>query len=241
MISLFTDFSAADIYVGQVKMVLGEFAPEVVINDLFNDAPNFKIEPSAHLLASLSVRFPPGTVFLCVVDPGVGSSRDAVVVLVDTLWFVGPDNGLLSVIAARHSNVKFWRVTWLPEYISHSFHGRDLLAPIAAWIAKGEFPTDKLESVAGLTTNLAAGDLSAIIYIDHYGNALTGIRAEGVNVDRQIAINGFSIGYARIFSDVDFGQPFWYENSIGLIEIAVNCGNAAEKLGLQVGVGLTIN
>jgi len=241
MISLFTDFGTSDIYVGQVKMVLGKFAPDVVINDLFHDAPNFQVESSAHLLAALSVRFPPGTVFLCVVDPGVGSSRDTVVVLADIFWFVGPDNGLLSIISARLPNVKFWRITWRPENISNSFHGRDLLAPIAAWIAKGEFPSDKLESVVGLTTNLVAEDLAAIIYIDHYGNALTGIRAEGVNSDRKIAINGFTIGYARIFSDVDVGQPFWYENSIGLIEIAVNCGNAAEKLGLQVGVGVTIN
>ncbi|TCV83775.1 SAM hydrolase/SAM-dependent halogenase family protein [Sulfurirhabdus autotrophica] len=240
MIALFSDFGSADIYVGQIKMVLSKLAPEVVVNDLFHDAPNFDVVSSAHLLSALSVNFPPGSVFLSVIDPGVGSSRGAVVILVDSWWFVGPDNGLMSVVAARHSNVKYWRINWRPEHFSQSFHGRDLFAPIAAWIAKGEFPSDKLESMTELSVNFSENDAFSIIYIDHYGNSFTGIRAVNLAFDREILINGVAVRYANTFSTVEVGHVFWYVNSLELVEIAVNCGSAASLLNLRVGTELTI-
>src|SRR5215510_10038563 len=101
MIFLFTDFGSADIYVGQVKAVLAERAPRVPVIDLLHDAPPFNIRAGAHLLAALSTRIPRGSVTMAVVDPGVGGRREAVAVLADGRWFVGPDNGLLSVLAAR--------------------------------------------------------------------------------------------------------------------------------------------
>lgn len=101
MIVLFTDFGADDLYVGQVKAVLAHTAPGVPAIDLLHAAPNFDIESSAHLLAALYPKFSPGSVFFAVVDPGVGGARDAVVMVADGYWFVGPDNGLLSIIAAR--------------------------------------------------------------------------------------------------------------------------------------------
>src|SRR5262245_57403907 len=100
MIVLFTDFGADDLYVGQVKAALLSEFPAAVIVDLLHDAPNFRVEPSAHLLAALQERFPRGGVFLAVIDPGVGGAREAVVVQADGRWYVGPDNGLLSVVAA---------------------------------------------------------------------------------------------------------------------------------------------
>lgn len=240
MIALFSDFGSADLYVGQVKMVLSELAPDVVVNDLFHDAPDFNIVCSAHLLSALSAGFPPGSVFLSVVDPGVGSSRGAVVILADSWWFVGPDNGLMSVASARHKDVKYWRIIWRPENISQSFHGRYLFAPIAALIAKGEFPSDKLESITELSINLSADDAFSIIYVDHYGNCLTGIRSVNLAFDRVILINGVAVRYANTYSIVDVGQAIWFVNSLNLVEIAVNCGSAASLLNLKVGMGLTI-
>src|SRR5512140_3370099 len=96
-IFLFTDFGAADIYVGQVKAVLQQRASTVPVIDLLHDAPAFNVQASAHLLAALSLQLPPGSVALAVVDPGVGGVRDAVALLADGNWFIGPDNGLLSV------------------------------------------------------------------------------------------------------------------------------------------------
>ena len=176
-IFLFTDFGAADIYVGQVKAVLQQRASNVPVIDLLHDAPAFNAQASAHLLAALSMQIPPGSVTLAVVDPGVGGARDAVALVADGNWFIGPDNGLLSVLAVRAKACIYWRITWRPEKLSASFHGRDLFAPVTAAIARGEFPAGKAESVARLSVDFGGNDLGEIIYIDHYGNAFTGLRA----------------------------------------------------------------
>ena len=107
MIVLFTDFGADDIYVAQVKAALLEHLPAgTVIIDLLHRVPNFHVRAGAHLLAALQHRFPVGTVFLTLVDPGVGTDRDAVILQADSKWYVGPDNGLLSVVAARATKPK---------------------------------------------------------------------------------------------------------------------------------------
>jgi len=100
-IVLYSDFGSSDLYVGQVEAVLDRYAPGVRVIHLLHDAPSFGIEASAHLLAALSQKIAKGHVFMGVVDPGVGSDRGAIVVCADGRWFVGPDNGLFSVIAAR--------------------------------------------------------------------------------------------------------------------------------------------
>jgi S-adenosylmethionine hydrolase len=236
MIALFTDFGGDDIYVGQVKVaLLRHAAADTTLIDVLHTAPNFNPTAAAHLLAALQGWYPPDTVFFSVVDPGVGSEREAVVLQADAQWFVGPDNGLLSVIAARAAHARTWRVTWRPAMLSASFHGRDLFAPIAGWVSRGELPADKLSETACLRVQLPADDLAEIIYVDHYGNALTGLRAGAVAKHARLDIVGNQLAYARVFSDAAVGQPFWYENSIGLVEIAVNRGSAASQLGVAVG------
>jgi S-adenosylmethionine hydrolase len=232
---LFTDFGAADIYVGQVKAVFARLAPGIGIIDLTHDAANFNVRAGAHLLAALATQSPSGSVTLAVVDPGVGVARDAVVVQAGGNWFVGPDNGLLSVVAARAAAYSAYRVTWRPERLSSSFHGRDLFAPVAAALACGESLKDKAIAVDRLQVEFGADDLREIIYIDHYGNALTGLRAHAVARDTCLAAGGISIGYARVYSDTPAGALFWYENSLGLVEIAANGSSAAAKLALSVG------
>lgn len=236
MIALFTDFGADDIYVGQMKAALLRHAPSgTPIIDLLHRAPNFDARAGAHLLAALQARFDRGTVFVCVVDPGVGSSRDGVVVAAERKWFVGPDNGLLAVVAARAPSVKAWRITWRPEGLSASFHGRDLFAPVASRIASGKLPLDLLEKVEGLQVQLGPADLAEVIYIDHYGNALTGLRRSVARQGTVLLVGGERLATARVFAEVPPGAPFWYENSIGLIEIASNRASAAGLLGLRVG------
>ncbi|WP_233887070.1 SAM hydrolase/SAM-dependent halogenase family protein [Paraburkholderia flagellata] len=236
MLALFTDFGADDIYVGQVRVALLQHAAAgTPIIDVLHTAPNYDSQAGAHLLAALARWYPPDCVFLAVVDPGVGSERDAVVLQADGQWFVGPDNGLLSIVAARAARTRAWRIKWRPAALSASFHGRDLFAPIAAWVSRGELPPDKLVERRGLRVQLDAGDLAEVIYVDHYGNALTGLRAGNVPRNARLGIADADVEYARVFSDAMAGQAFWYENSIGLVEIAVNRGSAALQLGISVG------
>lgn len=235
MLVLFTDFSLHDPYVGQMKAVLHRQAPGVPVVDLLHEVPAFDLAAGAHLLAALDDLFLPGEVFLAVVDPGVGGDRRAAVLEADGSWYIGPDNGLLSVVAARATKTRIWEVLWRPEKLSHSFHGRDLFAPVAARIAAGDFPKDWLNPVEGLHVKLDAGDLGRVLFIDHYGNAMTGLRAMNVPTSARLEAKGRLLHYARVFSDVMPGDAFWYGNSEGLVEIAVSSGNAAEQLGLRPG------
>lgn len=235
MIVLFTDFGTRDPYVGQVKARIHELAPAQQLVDLLHEAPDFNAHAGAHLIAAFAPGFPPGTVFLCVVDPGVGTGRDAAVVMAGGRWFVGPDNGLLSIAAARDSDSKIWRISWMPESASSTFHGRDIFAVIAALIAKGEFPADKLEARSKLHVEFDAGDLPRVIYIDHYGNAWTGQRATGLPQSTRFVAKGAEFRHADTFGAVEKGEGFWFGNSTGLVELAVNRGSVAAKLGLKVG------
>ena len=241
MILLFTDFGADDIYVAQVKAVLLQHAPAgTPILDLLHRVPNFDARAGAHLLAALQARFPAGSVFLSVVDPGVGSTRDAVVLEADGKWYVGPDNGLLSVVAARAGKARTGRIVWRPQDVAASFHGRDLFAPVAAWIAGGSLTPDKIEETAGLKVQFGADDLAEVIYIDHYGNVLTGLRSGNVSRSAKIEAGGRLLAYARVFAEVPSGNAFWYEDSLGLIEIALNRGSAAELLGVRIGYSIGV-
>jgi len=228
-IFLFTDFGSADLYVGQVKAVLAAQAPRVPVIDLLHDAPAFNIRAGAHLLAALAARIPAGSVTVAVVDPGVGGPRGAVAVLADRRWFVGPDNGLISVTAARAARAEVYAIGWEPRMLSASFHGRDLFAPVAAMLASGKRRAAKLGKRKGLSVSLGAGDIAEVIYADHYGNLLTGMRAAGVPRERKVAIKGRKIAHARVFEAAARGQLFWYENSLGLVEIAAN-GASAQRL-----------
>ncbi len=235
-ILLFTDFGSGDIYVGQVKAVLQGLAPGVAVIDLLHDAPAFNVRAGAHLLAALADRSAPGSVFLAVVDPGVGGARSAVVVEADGRSYVSPDNGLLSVVAARAHRSDCRRVVWQPPQLSASFHGRDLFAPVAAKLAaEGGLPEDWLARSGGLEVEFGGDDLPEIIYVDHYGNAHTGLRARGMARAASLVVGARRLAYARVFSEVAEGEAFWYENSQGLVEIAVNRGSAAQVLGLKIG------
>jgi len=232
---LFTDFGSSDIYVGQVKSVLHRHAPHATVIDLANDLPPFNVRAAAHLLDALKNVFSDGSVFLCVVDPGVGTARGTLVLEADGRRYVGPDNGIMSVVAARAVQTRLWSIAWRPAQLPDSFHGRDLYAPVVARIAAGALASDCLRPLPVLGTSFGADDLEEIIYIDHYGNACTGIRAARAPRDTALVAGGRRIDRARVFGDVPQGAALWHENGHGLVEIAVNCGSAAEALQLCVG------
>jgi len=235
VIVLYTDFGCCGPYVGQVRAALHARAPRVPVLDALNDAPSFGIEPAAHLLAALVPLYPRGCVILAVVDPGVGGPRDAIVVRADGRSFVGPDNGLLSVVWQRAGERHCRRIAWRPVRLSTSFHGRDLFAPVAAALALRRVPREWLAAKRAPAVMLDAGDLGRVIYVDHYGNAMTGLRAAGLAPTVRLRAAGRMISRAGTFGEARPGAPFWYQNSFGLVEIAANGASAARKLGLRIG------
>ncbi len=240
MIALFTDFGLTGPYTGQVKAVLAREAPGVPIVDLFADLPAGNPKSAAYLLAAYAAWFTPPIVLLAVVDPGVGGTRRAIVVEADGRFYVGPENGLFEPVLRRAGSVHGWEIVWRPESLSASFHGRDLFAPVAARLAvRGPDPAMLRETEIRRMPDWP-NDLPEIAYIDHFGNAMTGLRAAVLSPEAQLAAGGHVLDRARTFSDVPPGAAFWYENANGLAEIAVNSGRAGEVLGLEVGSPVTI-
>lgn len=235
MIFLFTDFGYTASYMGQMTAVLARAAPDVPAVTLTAHAPAFAPGLAAHLLAAEAHIARPGDVVLAVVDPGVGTDRPALALRADGVWFVGPDNGLLAVVASRARRVEVFVVTWRPGRLSASFHGRDLFAPVAAALAR-----DDTAGLVPASTWVGVGerpdDLDAVVLIDDYGNAMTGRRAATLGADaRATCGRGERLPHARTFADDTAATGFWYENAIGLAEISVRCGSAAARFAIAVG------
>ncbi|MEM7226326.1 MAG: SAM-dependent chlorinase/fluorinase [Pseudomonadota bacterium] len=240
MILLFTDFGLEGPYIGQVKAVLQEAAPGVPVIDMVSDAPPFDAEASAYLLAALAPAYPTGSVILAVVDPGVGGERAALVLEADGRWYVGPDNGLFALVTRRADAKRIWQATWRPDVLSASFHGRDLFAPLAAAIARGQRPPAGCEAAALTIGADWPDERDRVIYVDRFGNLMTGRRAAALPAESRLRCGPASLRRARTFGDVARGQAFWYENANGLVEIAVNQGRADRTLGLGVGDAIAI-
>ena len=234
MIFLFTDYGLQGPYIGQVETVLHQLAPNEKIIHLMTDAPRNKPKESAYLLSSLISRVPEGAILFCVVDPGVGSDEDKPVMLkIDGRWYVGADNGLFDIVARHAGEIEAHEITWRPDSLSNSFHGRDLYAPVCAMIVSGQEVSSS--SFSWQDRHHWPDDLNEIIYIDHFGNCMTGIRADSLDKQLVLRVNHQDIVNASTFSDVKEGEALWYENSNEMIEIAVNQGSAAEILQLNIG------
>jgi len=253
MIVLFTDFGLGGPYLGQVKAVLHVDAPNVAVIDLFSDAPAHDPKASSYLLGAYCEGFPDASVFLAVVDPGVGGERRALVIRAGKYWYVGPDNGLAEILIRRQetetemeNSIDVWEIIWKPDRCAASFHGRDIFAPIAARIACGEDPDAGTGCFRRLEPSLIRrsdwpDDLPEIVYIDHFGNAMTGVRSGSLEAGQSLAIDGISLKQVETFTDVPPGDMFCYGNANGLMEIAVNQERADEKMGLEIGKMISIN
>jgi len=235
LICLVSDFGPGSPYVGQVLAVLSALAPGIPVVDLMSDAASWRADLAAYLLPGLMRDLPGPAVLVCVVDPGVGSDRRALAVEADGHWLVGPDNGLLAVAARRTHRARVLRVDWRPARLSDSFHGRDLFAPVGAALAMGR----DLDCTPVALRELVGSDWpdqrSAVVYVDGYGNLVTGLEAASVPRHSIFELGGRQIGYARVFSEAPVGTPFWYENALGLVEVACNQGRASDLLGVVAG------
>jgi S-adenosylmethionine hydrolase len=240
MIFLFTDYGLEGPYIGQVETVLHQLVPNEKVIHLMTDAPRNKPKESAYLLSSLISRIPQGAVLFCVVDPGVGSGEDKPVMLkIDGRWYVGADNGLFDIVARHAKEIEAYEITWQPKSLSNSFHGRDIYAPVCAMIVNGEEVHSS--PFVWLNKHHWPDDLNEIIYIDHFGNCMTGIRASSLDEQLVLRVEHQDILNAKTFSDVKKGKALWYENSNGMIEIAVNQGSAAELLELKIGCHILLS
>jgi S-adenosylmethionine hydrolase len=247
IITLLTDFST-DGYVAAMKGVILGINPQATLVDVSHEVPPQDVRHAAFVLATACPYFPPGTVHLVVVDPGVGSERAALAVRAAGQLFVAPDNGVLSLALAggyeevvRLTERRYWR----PQP-SRTFHGRDIFAPVAAHLSLG-LPLAALgESAAELvqlprSTPSRRPDgawLAHVIYVDRFGNLITDMRPEPEWLDR---LAGAQVGGAIVndvvgtYADVPSGAPAILVGSAGYLEIAIRDGSASAEFRAGVG------
>jgi S-adenosylmethionine hydrolase len=239
MLYLFTDFGYEGPYIGQMKSVLVQHLPHCQVIDLMHDVPSFNIKSGAYLLSAVSRQLPQDSVIVAVVDPKVGSKQKGVVLRADYRWFVGPDNGLFDIVADHANSCHWYDIVYQPVELSCSFHGRDIYAPVASKIlledTSDSFLSPLLKPGHLPMRQFPKSDLREIIYIDQFGSLMTGLRANMMGEKSTLNFLGQKLIRANTFSDVDIDQAFYYENSQGLIEIAVNCGSAQQYFSANIG------
>lgn len=250
IITLMTDFGQEDGYVGAMQGVILSICPTATLTTLTHDVPPQNVPAAAFVLYQAFSYYPPHTVHCVVVDPGVGSKRRAIAIRTDHGIFIGPDNGVFTLIlTAADVNILEAVTLTNPAYqlpkVSATFHGRDIFAPAAAYVAGG-LPLSRLgPSAINLVRLNYASKAEAknkhcrVIHIDHFGNLILDITAQDIENPDQV---GFTIGNTVIsplshtFADVEAGQLLAYPGSTrDHIEIAVRNGNAAKRLGVQLG------
>lgn len=229
---LVTDFGLNGPYVGQLHAAVLSVAAQVPVIDLMHDMPSMRPDLAAYLLPAICRYLPERSVIVAVVDPGVGGARLPVIAELGGRRFVGPDNGLFSRLEGDR---RVWRIDWRPPALSNTFHGRDLFAPVGARLAAGlEIPRTPVPGQA-LIGDDWTGRLERVVYVDDYGNAMLGIPAQGIDLKSIIRVGGQHVSFAPRFGAVAPGTPFWYRNSVDLVEIAVNGESAAARFSLVLG------
>jgi S-adenosylmethionine hydrolase len=245
IVTLLTDFGTADGYVGQMKGVILTHAPGAALVDITHDIAPQDVTHARFVVDGYWRRFPPGTVHLVVVDPGVGTPRAALAVAADHRFLVGPDNGVLSA-ALRHEGAHVVSID-VPHGASPVFHGRDVFAPAAAALAEGT-PMGQLGAELRAPVCLdwpvprpnELGQLEGeVIAVDRFGNAITNLDG-AVAAGARVNVNTSELGVLRTYGDVEPGQSLALVGSGGLIEIAVREGSAAQRFGLQRGTKVTL-
>jgi S-adenosylmethionine hydrolase len=239
IITLLTDFGTVDSYAAEVKAVLLSRAPNVTIVDISHQVSPGDIRAGQYLLSRAWQQFPPGTIHLAIVDPGVGTERRAIAVESGGHRFVAPDNGLLSFLQQNARVVSLP----IPAPAAATFHGRDVFAPAAASLATGA----SLESLGSIITDPYRSPLPTphtdgltvvgeVIYVDRFGTLVSNISGSAVQAGVRIRVEGTDVGsLLRTFRDVARGALVAFVGSGGTVEIAVRDGSAARMLGVGVG------
>ncbi len=270
IVTLLTDFGTKDSYVGIMKGIISGINPDANIIDLCHEIGPQDIFEGAYILHSSYKFFPEGTIHVAVVDPGVGTKRKIICAKIRDYLFLVPDNGILSLVLSDEkpqiiievTNKKYFLPETCPELVSgvsNTFHGRDIFAPVAAYLSKGINPLKlgkKLRKIKEI--DLPAPDHSKqgvlkgeVIYIDAFGNLITNInwwhgqtlfvrgttKWDIIIKAGKRRVRGISHSYA----DVPVGEPLAIFGSSGYLEISVNRGSARDVLGLKKGDSIIVN
>jgi hypothetical protein len=251
IITLLTDFGHKDWYVASMKGCILSLDPHAVCVDITHEIPPGNIRSAAFILAQCYSDFPEQTVFLCVVDPGVGTERSAIAIRLGRSYLVGPDNGIFSYLVDREKDrgVEIHKIeneSFFHTQPSHTFHGRDIFAPVSAHLAQGAAIADlgpRLEKIVQL--NLPRANYQKreakgeILFIDHFGNAITNFTQMKLEPNFPsdkiiLTVGNCILPHVKTFGDVAEGEPLAYYGSGGFLEIALNGGSATEKFNLHI-------
>jgi S-adenosylmethionine hydrolase len=255
IVTLTTDFGSSDHFVGSMKGVILNIAPMASIVDITHEIKPFSIEEGAVTIAQAYRCFPKRTIHVVVVDPGVGSARRPVVVSAAGQYFVGPDNGIFSIICAAEK----WTARHLTDSryflksVSQTFHGRDIFAPVAAHLARGIRPAKFGPKIDDLLYNNWFEPqrtsrrvwTGAVFKADRFGNLITNLKMSDFDLPNRRAFE-VRVGLERVhlvvrsFSDAQPGELFVIEGSSGYIEVCANQGSAAQILGCGTGTPVEI-
>ena len=242
IITLLTDFGTADSYVAEMKGVLLSSAPAAVIIDISHGVSPGDVRSAAYILGRTWHRFPPGTIHIVVIDPGVGSARAALALGAHGHCFAGPDNGVFTPVL-KDTEVEAVTLA-VPESAAPTFHGRDVFAPAAAALANGASLASLGLPFSGIPQRLAytvphyegKSVVGEVVYIDRFGSLITNLTAELVPSYATVEVEDLDLGpLKRTFDDVGNGALLAYVGSGGQVEIAVRNGSAARRLGVGVG------
>lgn len=252
IITLTTDFGLKDPYAAEMKATILDISPNATIVDVTHDIAQFNIRMGAYVLASAAPYFPKGTIHVAVVDPGVGTKRRPLLMQTRYGFFVGPDNGLLTLAAEQQGIRSIREITnkrlMLPQ-VSSTFHGRDVFAPAAAHLANGVAPAEfgpEIKDAAEpsfakvtLKKGVLAGE---VLHVDNFGNIITNIsekdaacfRVAGV-VNVQLPNQKLRLKFCEAYGEVNLQEPIAIIGSHNYLEIALNQGDAAEKFKVRAG------
>ena len=261
IVTISTDFGPGNKGIGVMHAVIQRLYPDVSIIDLAQDVPAFDIRAGARLLEAIA--YVPAAAHICVVDPGVGTKRRAIILITkrgDAL--IGPDNGVLIPATTFLGGItKAFAITnpaWMLSPVSAIFHGRDVFAPAAAHIAAGKNPADAGPSIDVATlapspypeaqSNNGQQIDAEIIDVNHYGNVFLNIRAEemhklatvGDTIELSADSKKILLPYQRTFGEVPVGSPVIVDDDFGRVEVAVNQGNFGEKHTIERGMNIVL-
>ena len=255
IITLTTDFSWQDGFVGAMKGVMLSINPNLNIIDLAHNLPRQEVFVGAMLLRNVCKFYPKGSIHVVVIDPGVGSNRKAIVAVADNATFVVPDNGLLSFVNQTMPIREIYSIenpALQMEKISPTFHGRDVFAPVAAHLSLGKLaqevgpPLKQFYSFPFPEPKVSGDRIEGeITFVDTYGNLITNIEEKlfrSWGTDCILRIGGREIaGLSETFANANEGSPLFYAGSSGFLEVAINKGDAATAFEVTQGTKVVLN
>jgi hypothetical protein len=252
LITLTTDFGLKDPYVAEMKAVILSICPEAVIVDISHEVEKFDIRMGAYFLASAAPYFPKGTIHVAVVDPGVGTKRQPLLIQARHNFFIGPDNGILAMAARKQGILHTYKIVnhklMLPR-VSNTFHGRDIFAPVAAHVANGTPPTEFGPEIRDIVMpgfvkprkekNRLVGE---VLHVDRFGNIVTNVDEKELELTKTETVVNIKLRNAKLrlklckaYGEVEKSEALAIIGSHDFLEIAINQGNAAESFGARIG------